>query len=293
MDERTNAYETITGRIVAILEAGKATGSVTWRGQGETGRMPYNLKTGQPYGGANVLSLWITAEERSYASPAWLTFKQARDLGGCVRKGEKSTLGIYYDSYEKAERGEAGEEEVRRVKFAKAFHLFNVEQVDGVERPDPSGSWNPLEKAEGVVANCGASVVEGGTRAFYNPVKDEIRLPDRGRFRSPENFYVVGFHELGHWTGNRKRLARDLSHRFGSEAYAMEELVAELASAFLCAETGVDGKLEHHANYVESWLRVLKKDKRAIVTAAAAAGKAAAFVLAGGEPSSVPCRLAA
>lgn len=124
-------------------------------------------------------------------------------------------------------------------------------------------------------------ILEAGTRAYYGAADDRIRMPDRGRFSCPENFYAVMLHELTHWTGHSSRLARDLWNRFGSEAYAMEELVAELGAAFLCAETGVAGKLEHHANYVESWLRVLKNDKRAIVTAAAAASKAANFVLEG------------
>ncbi len=281
MEAKTNVYEVITGKIVAILEAGKAKGSITWNGQGEAGKIPYNLKSGDPYRGANVLSLWIAAEERGYASPAWLTYKQAQELGGQVRKGEKSTLGIYFDKMEKTERNGDGEEETRRIPFAKAFCIFNLDQIDGIERPSPSSAWDPLERAESVLKESGAAIVEGGTRAFYNPVKDQMQLPDRPRFKSPENFYVVGFHELTHWTGHKSRLARDLKNRFGTEAYAMEELVAELGAAFICAETGVRGELEHHASYIDSWLRVLKGDKRAIVTAASAASRAARFVIDG------------
>lgn len=281
MEAKTNVYEAITGKIVAILEAGKAKGSITWNGQGEAGKIPYNLKTGGPYRGANVLSLWVAAEERGYSSPAWLTYKQARELGGQVRKGEKSTLGIYFDKMQKTERNGDGEEETRRIPFAKAFYLFNLDQIDGIERPAPSAVWDPLERAETVLKGSGAAIVEGGTRAFYNPVKDQMQLPDRPRFKSPENFYVVGFHELTHWTGHKSRLARNLKNRFGTEAYAMEELVAELGAAFICAETGVRGELEHHASYIDSWLRVLKGDKRAIVTAASAASRAARFVIDG------------
>jgi antirestriction protein ArdC len=283
MESKTNAYEAITDKIIGILEAGKAAGSITWNGQGEAGRMPYNLKTGDPYSGVNVLSLWIGAESQGYTSPAWLTFKQAIDLGGHVRKGEKSVLGIYFEARERKETNSSGEEETRRVPFVKTFHVFNLDQVEGIPKPEPFAIWNPLERAEEVMRNSGASIIEGGTRAFYNPMKDDIRLPDRERFRSPENFYAVALHELTHWTGHKSRLARDLKNRFGTEAYAMEELVAELGAAFLSAETGVKGKLEHHASYVESWLRVLKGDKKAIVTAASAASKASRFILDGNK----------
>lgn len=285
MESKTDAYEAITDKIIGILEAGKAAGSITWNGQGEAGRMPYNLKTGDPYSGVNVLSLWIGAESQGYTSPAWLTFKQAIDLGGHVRKGEKSTLGIYFEARERKETNPSGEEETRRVPFVKTFHVFNLDQVEGIPKPEPFASWDPLERAEEVIRNSGASITEGGTRAFYNPVKDDIRLPDRERFRCPENFYAVAMHELTHWTGHKSRLARDLKNRFGTEAYAMEELVAELGAAFLGAETGVRGKLEHHASYVESWLRVLKGDRKAIVTAASAASKAARFVIDGKKAS--------
>ena len=281
MESKTNAYEVITDKIIGILEAGKTAGSITWNGQGEAGRIPYNLKTGEQYKGVNVLSFWITAEAGGYASPAWLTFKQAIDLGGHVRKGEKSTLGIYFEARERTETNPSGEEETRRIPFVKTFHVFNLDQVEGIPRPEPFAVWDPLARADEVIRNSGASIVEGGTRAFYNPVKDDIRLPDRVRFSCPENFYAVALHELTHWTGHKSRLARDLANRFGTEAYAMEELVAELGAAFLSAETGVKGKLEHHASYVESWLRVLKGDKKAIVTAASAASKAAHFVLHG------------
>ncbi len=276
MDAKTDVFGKITERIVSILEAGKASGSVTWSGQGEAGRIPYNLSTGKQYRGANVLSLWGSALESGYASGAWLTFKQALDMGGHVRKGEKGTLGIYFDAFDKTEpRDGDGEPEKRRVAFAKAFTVFNLDQIDGIARPDAPEPWDPIAKAEALIVASGANVIEGGTRACYSSAQDVVRVPDRFRFQCRENFYLVTLHELTHWTGHGSRLARSLGNRFGSEAYAMEELVAELGSAFLCAETGVKGKLEHHASYIDSWLAVLKKDKRAIVTAAAAAEKAA------------------
>jgi antirestriction protein ArdC len=276
----TDVFESITARIVALLEAGRTGGSITWKGQGESGRIPYNLKTGAPYSGANVLALWIAALDAGYGSNAWMTFKQARDLGGNVRKGEKCTVGIYFDKVERPDRNAESPDATVMVPFAKAFRVFNLDQVEGVDRPDPRTGWDPLVRAEEVIAKSGAAIIEGGTRAYYVPADDRIRMPDRNRFSCPENFYAVNLHELTHWTGHPSRLARDLRNRFGSDPYAMEELVAELGAAFLCAETGVEGKLENHANYVESWLGVLTHDKRAVVTAAAAAGKAANFVLA-------------
>lgn len=281
MDAKTDVFGKITERIVSILEAGQASGSITWSGQGEAGRIPYNLSTGKQYRGANVLSLWGSALEAGYASRAWLTFKQALDMGGHVRKGEKGTLGIYFDSYERDAPGDGdGEPGKRRIAFAKAFTVFNLDQVEGVDRPDPRPlERDPIKAAEDLMIASGARISEIGTRAYYDPGGDFIRLPDRYRFETKENFYVVALHELTHWTGHESRLARDLRNRFGTEAYAMEELVAELGSAFLCAETGVAGKLEHHANYAKSWLKVLKSDKRAVVTASAAAERAARFLI--------------
>lgn len=276
-------HEVITGKILSILEEGQHSGTLKWKGQGAAGRIPFNLKTGRPYTGVNVLSLWVSAEETGYGSNAWCTFKQALDLGGSVRKGEKSTLGVYFDTVEKpTEGGEEGES--RRIRFAKAFHLFNAEQIDGIDAPTPPKPWDPKERAEAVISGSGAVIIESGVKAYYRPSDDTIRLPDRWRFECPENYYAVAMHELAHWTGHESRLARDLKNRFGSDAYAMEELVAELGSAFLSAETGIEGKLELHANYIGSWLRVLKNDKRAIIPAASAASKAAGFLM---EPLSV------
>ena len=280
---KTDAYDAVTAKIVALLEAGKTGRPITWSGQGEAGRIPYNMKSGNPYRGVNVLSLWISAAERGYGSAAWLTYKQAEELGGQVRKGEKATPCVFFGTRDVPDESGDDAEETRRIPFAKPFWLFNADQVDGIGRPEPAAAWDPLERAEEVVKKSGADVSEGGTRAFYNPISDKVALPDRQRFRCHENFYVVCFHELSHWTGHKSRLARDLRNRFGTEAYAMEELVAELGSAFICAETGVRGELEHHANYLDSWLKVLKGDRKAIVTAASAAGKAAAFVL--GKPA--------
>ena len=277
-----NLFEVITDRIISVIEAGEATGCISWAGQGAASGLPVNLKTGNAYNGVNVLLLWGTAQERGYKSNYWLTFQQAKEMGGNVRKGEKSTQGVFWGSREIEEDGENGEKETRKASFAKSFYVFNLDQIDGIKAPDalPVGSaWDAHQNAEALIKGSGACIVEGGSRAFYNIATDQIHMPDRERFENAENFYAVNLHELTHWTGNPVRCARDLKNRFGDAAYAMEELVAELGAAFLCAETGVQGRIEGHASYIQSWLKVLKNDPRAIITAASKASQAARFVL--------------
>lgn len=283
---KKNIYEQITDKIIGVIEAGEAKGSISWAGQGATAGMPRNLKTGKEYNGVNVLLLWAEAQEKGYTSPFWLTYKQAVELGGNVKRGEKSTVGIFWGSKEVIEENDNGDEEARKIGFAKAFYVFNLDQCEGIARPDTisaGNDWKPLEAAETLIRNAGARVIEGGIRAYYSLTSDEIHMPDRERFASAENFYAVNLHELTHWTGHTSRCARDLKNRFGDEAYAMEELVAELGAAFLSAETGIQGQLEGHASYIKSWLKVLKNDSRAIVTAASKAGQAARFLIDGPE----------
>lgn len=282
--QKMNLFETITAKIISVIEAGEASGSVTWAGQGTASGMPVNLKTGKAYSGINVLLLWGTAQERGYSSNYWLTFKQAKELGGNVKKGEKATTGVFWGSRELEETNDNGETETRKAGFAKAFYVFNLDQIEGIVAPDaaPKGSeWNAHEQAEALIKASGARIIEGGNQAFYRPSTDEIHMPDRVRFENAENFYAVNFHELTHWSGHSSRCDRDLKNRFGDEAYAMEELVAELGAAFLCAETGINGRIEGHANYIKSWLKVLKNDPRAIVTAASKASQAAQYLIDG------------
>lgn len=279
---KTNIFDAITDKIIAVIEAGEAKGGITWNGQGAIAGLPRNLKTGAAYNGVNVLLLWAESQEKGYTSPYWLTYKQAVDMGGNVRKGEKGTQGIFFGSREIEEENEAGDTETRRAAFAKSFFVFNLDQCEGIETPaalPACEEWQAIEAAELLLKKSGATIIEGGTKAFYRPSTDTIQMPDRSRFETAGNFYAVNLHELTHWTGHPTRCARDLKNRFGDEAYAMEELVAELGAAFLCAETGIFGKVENHASYIKSWLKVLKNDKRAIVTAASKASQAARFLL--------------
>jgi antirestriction protein ArdC len=288
-----NIFEKITDKIISVIEAGEAKGGITWSMQGETYGMPLNLLTGQPYSGVNVLLLWSEADDKKYTSNYWLTFKQAKEMGGHVRKGETAVPCIKWGSTEKEEVNVDGQSETKRSAFHKSFFLFNLEQIEGIEVPESKTkkqTWEIHESAECLIKATGAQINEGGEKAFYRPSTDEIQMPDRSRFENAENFYSVNFHELGHWTAAKGRCDRNLQSRFGEDAYAMEELIAELSAAFISASIGLSGKIENHACYIKSWLKVLKNDKRAIITAASKASQAANFIL---NPTTTELRKAA
>ena len=277
-------YQHITDRIIAALESGKKTGESLWSGAGESAGLPINYSTQRAYTGINVLILWDAARRNGFSSNAWLTYKQAADLGGQVRQGEKAELGIFYKPLEKeAVNTDTGKVERDRIPMLKAFYLFNLDQIDGVDRPAmvAPNEFTAIETAERVLQMSGARITIGGTRAFYRRSDDTIHLPDKYRFAKAENFYAVALHEMVHSVGHSSRLNREFGMRFGDEAYAFEELVAEIGSAFLNAELGfIDATLENHASYVDSWLTVLKRDKKAIVSAAALAAKAHQYIMA-------------
>lgn len=275
-------YKEITNQIIEAIETGALNNEKLWQDTAALG-MPANFQTRKQYSGVNVLVLWATAKRKGHSSNYWLTFNQAQAIGGKVRKGEKAVMGVYFQPLERAEiNEETGETERAVIPMLKPFWVFNLDQIDGIERPLPytPATFEAIEQAEHILAMSGARLHIGGTRAFYSPVQDAIHMPDRERFSKAENFYTVALHELTHWTGHSRRLNRDFSGRFGSEAYAFEELVAELGSAFINADMGfVDTSLEHHAGYLDSWLTVLKKDKRAIFTAAKLATSAHQYIM--------------
>ena len=273
--------QAITRQIVAAMEAGKTNGAALWSGAGRLG-MPYNFKTKQQYSGVNVLLLWIAARQAGYSTAAYLTYKQAQELGGQVKKNACGTMGVFYSKVARETINEAtGETKQTSASLMKLFWLFNLDQIEGIDRtatyvPTP---FEAIEQAERVLQGSGAVIHIGGTRAFYHRQDDAITLPDRERFAKPENFYAVGLHELTHWTGAESRLDRVKGKRFGDEAYAFEELVAELGSAFLMADLGLhEATLEFHANYVESWISALNDDKRCIFSAAKQAGHAYQYI---------------
>lgn len=276
--------QVITDKIIAMLEKGGNEARARWT-KAAQGGMPRNGKTGTAYQGVNVLILWDAAMENCYSSNVWMTYKQAEGMGAQVRKGEKAVLCAYFEMVKGKDKD--GENEDGKGGFfpmCKPFWLFNVAQIEGLPEffttPAETREFNAIEEAEKLLAASGAVINHGYDSAFYAPSKDQIGLPDRERFTSPENYYATAVHELTHWTGHKSRLDRQFSKRFGSDAYAFEELVAELGAAFLSGHLGfVDATIEGHTAYLDSWLRVLKNDKTAIFTASKQAGLAYNFIL--------------
>ena len=279
-------YGEVTARIIAEMEEGR----LPWVRPGDETAcgcaMPANAVTGRAYSGINVLILWVEGFERGYRSQRWLTYRQALAAGGHVRRGETGTGICYADRFTpRGERERASDEdrEARRILFLKRFTVFNADQCDDLPE-DAAPALQPVDPAdlvppaERLIAATGADLRIGGTMAFYAPAADFIAIPSHGAFREPINWYRTAFHELGHWTGHPRRLARDQSGVFGSEAYAREELVAELASAFVCATLSIQPTVRH-ADYLGCWLDLLRADDRAIFKAASLASKAADHLL--------------
>ncbi|MET0365059.1 MAG: zincin-like metallopeptidase domain-containing protein [Sphingobium sp.] len=284
--ETVSLHDTVTNRIILELERGRVPWVQPWASYGMTPLgLPQNASTGRSYSGINILLLWAAAIEQGRPSQRWLTFKQALAMGGAVRKGEKGTMVVYADSFvpqaEQA-KADASGEDARRVGFLKRFTVFHRDQCDGLPA-DPDalplpGRIDVVPNVEAVIAGTGADIRVGGDMAFYAPGPDFIQVPPQEAYFEPINWYRTKLHELGHWTGHSTRLARDFSGRRGNEAYAREELVAELCSAFLCAELGVAPTVRH-ADYLGAWLEIMKGDNRAIFQAASMASKAADFVM--------------
>ena len=272
-------HQTITNQIIEAMEQARGTGRRLWDSQPS---LPLNLTTGKPYQGINTLILWAAGLQHAYTSPYWLTYKQAADKGGQVRKGEHGTLCVFYKPWESTETNrETGETETVKGAVLKSFRVFNLNQIDGIEAPaqESRALFQAIEEAERILQASPAPIHIGGTRAYYVPSRDVIYLPPREDFVTAEAFYSVALHEMTHSTGHASRLARDFSGRFGTEAYAFEELIAEMESAFLNADLGIIGStLQDHADYLAHWVKILREDKKAILTAAAQASKAHAFI---------------
>jgi antirestriction protein ArdC len=282
-------YTDVTNRIVAALEQGAVPWVCPWR-QGSA--LPNNLATGKAYRGVNVLILAIEAMSRNFTDNRWLTFRQANTLGARVRQGEHGTAIVFYRMHEISEAANPGDvfdvasAETRKIPLLKTYVVFNVDQLNGL--PDrfalpPLQPWHPLEIAEQLIAQTGAVIYHGGNQAFYHPSSDTIQLPPVESFAHAVDYYATALHELTHWTGHSQRLNRLSVQRPGIDAYAFEELVAEIGAAFLCAHCGLNGVVEH-ASYIETWLNALRRDKRLIFVAAGAAQKAADFVMGFTEP---------
>lgn len=284
---KTDLYERVTAQIVASLEQGVKPWLKPWSAATPGNAVRPLRANGQPYRGINVLMLWGAAADRGYACPVWMTFKQALELGGCVRKGEHGSLVVYASTFTRTGTDDkTGEESERDIPFLKGYTVFNVEQIDGLpERflaPAPAlpAGLEQIERAEAFAAATGAVIRHGGNRAFFSPSADFVQMPPLQAFRDAESYYATLAHELTHWTGHKSRLDRTFGKRFGDRAYAFEELVAELGSAFLAADLALTPEPRpDHAGYLANWLDVLKADKRAIFTAASHAQRAADFLI--------------
>ena len=274
-------YEIITERILEQVEEGTVAWRKPWNGQAG---MPKNLVSDKAYRGINVFLLHCLG----YESPYFVTFKQAKQLGGQVRKGEKGCPIVFWRWPTEAQRTEAAAEGKEAFPIVRYYTAFNVAQCDDIDVPAidvPEREHEPLEAAESIVEGMPQrpTIEHGFTGASYSPTDDTVRMPKPERFEVGEGYYATLFHELTHATGHSSRLDRKLDTKraaFGSDNYSREELVAEMGSAFLCGSAGIlDSQVDRSASYIEGWLKSLRNDRRLVVTAAAQAQKASDFIL--------------
>lgn len=250
--------------------------------------MPHNVVSGRPYHGVNVLLLGCAEMAHGYQSPCWLTFKQAQDKGGHVRKGEKGQIITFWKFNRRTVKGadgkplitDDGEQVTAAAPMLRTYYVFNVAQCEGIEVPPPPPPVViPKPALAARIERLGAVIQHGGDRACYSPLGDSVSIPRPEQFVSEDLYWSTLLHELTHWTGHKARCDRKILNRFGSEAYAAEELVAEIGSAFLCASFGIPLDELQHPEYVENWLSVLRGDNRAIFTASRLAQVAADFII--------------
>ena len=288
MKHNADIYTRITNQIVADLEQGVRPWLKPWNAEHAAGRITRPLRhNGIPYQGINVLMLWSAAMAGGYAAPIWMTYRQAQELGANVRKGEKGNLVVYANTITRTETDvNTGEEEEQQIPFMKGYSVFNVEQIEDLPAPFYAPAEPRLDPVQRVThadlffAAAGADIRHGGNRAYYSITDDHVQMPPFETFRDAESYYATLAHECSHWTRHKSRLDREFGRKkWGDEGYAMEELVAELGSAFLSADLDLTPEpRDDHAAYIASWLKVLKDDKRAIFTAASHAQRAADYL---------------
>ena len=285
--ELRDIHAEITNKLIASIEGDPGRPSMPWRRSSAPLFMPENALTKKLYNGINIVSLWVSAEAQSFTSPVWATYRQWTELGAQVRKAEKSSPVIFYKEYETDPSPDNADDDGKR-RVARASHVFNATQVDGFDLPNAPEPLGPVERvaaADRFMSATAAKIEHGGERAFYRPSTDHIQMPAEGLFcgtdtmTRSEAYFAVLTHETLHWSGAKHRLDREFGKRFGDAAYAAEELVAEIGSAFLCAELGITQDVRaDHAQYLAQWLKLLKGDSRAIFTAAAKASEAVAYL---------------
>lgn len=285
--EKFDAAEAITNEIIALLEKGTMPWRRPWKIAG--GGVPLR-HSGARYQGVNAFLLGLRAAMMGYSAPTWMTFNQAKALGGAVRKGSKSSIVVYYGTAGKKAEGtdtsdsESGDEAGGGTyRFLKTYRVFNVEQIEGLDasyypepESDPAAGPEPIPECQAFFEAIDIEVRFGGDQACYIPSLDRVHMPDLARFESAGQFYATWCHELAHATKAPRRLDRSFgASHFGNEAYAKEELVADLSAVLLGQRMGFcAGHIDNHAAYIESWLKVLRGDKRFLFTAAAHAQRA-------------------
>lgn len=294
MTQKPDIYTRVTNKIIADLEKGDLTWMKPWNTDHLDGRVTKPLRSnGDAYQGMNVLMLWAAAVDRGFTSNIWMTYRQAKELGGQVQKGSTGEPVVYANSFRKDEErydedaGQWQSVEIER-RFLKTYTVFNTEQIEGLPphfyaRPEPVNPEISRDaELEAFFGQQGADLRHGGSQAYYAIKPDYVQMPHFETFRDSESYYATLAHEMVHWTRHPSRLDREFGRKqWGDEGYAREELVAEIGAAFLCAELGITPETrEDHAAYIESWLTVLKNDKRAIFAAAAHAQRASALLQA-------------
>lgn len=285
---RTDVYTRVTDSIVAALEQGVRPWLKPWSAEHLAGHVSRPLRhNGQKYSGVNIVTLWMAAEAHGYASPFWMTFQQAKELGGNVRKGEHGSPVVYAATFKKKETNDTGDEVEQDIPFLKEYTVFNANQCENLPphftalKLVTTQPLERIERADRFFAALKADIRTGGTQAYYAIAPDYVQMPPFEAFRDAESHAATLAHECVHWTRHSTRLDRDLGRkRWGDAGYALEELVAELGAAFLCADLEITPEVrEDHASYIAEWLKVLQQDKRAVFTAASHASKAVDFLM--------------
>ena len=271
---QNSIYQEVTNSIIEQLEKGAIPWVKPWRADSSADK---NFISQKPYQGVNRLILGMSAMSQGFTNPAWASYKQWESKGAQVRKGEKGTRIVFYSPITK-ENKQTGT--VEAYNMLKSYSVFNASQVEGLDivyvEPE-QGEFTANELAEQRIVKTGAMISHGSDVAFYMPSQDRIQLPNKSAFDNEASYYATAFHELTHWTGAETRCDRNLKGKFGNPEYAFEELVAEMGAAFLCADYGIQGELRH-AGYIQSWLKALKDDSKAIFKASALAQKAADYI---------------
>jgi antirestriction protein ArdC len=284
---RFNVYEAVTEKIIQAIRKGACMYVMPWHGGGPATAIPVNAVTQAPYRGVNILALWAEAVIKGYESGYWASYRQWNGIGAQVRRGERGSVVVFFKKIEDQEDKEDAEGTAGPRLVARAFRVFNSAQVDGWDEPPPARipEFFAIQEIDAFVTATGAGVRHGAPMARFIPKEDIIEMPDRERFigtatsTSTESYYSVLLHELTHWSGVPHRLNREFGRRFGDRAYAMEELVAELGAAFLCAALGIANEpRQDHAAYVANWLEVLDRDHKAVFAAASQAQKAVEYL---------------